>query len=50
MPLGAAAACLPGPSRFALINNTARQLLEEQGYISAGGADRKDKSGNKGKK
>lgn len=28
---------LLGPSRFALINNTARQLLEATGHISKGG-------------
>lgn len=29
---------LLGPSRFTLINNAARQLLESEGYINAGGA------------
>jgi putative IMPACT (imprinted ancient) family translation regulator len=34
---------LLGPARFGLINNTARQLLEQTGYISA-----KQQQGKKG--
>lgn len=32
---------LLGPSRFALINNTARNLLEREGYIKGPGSSKK---------
>jgi hypothetical protein len=41
---------LLGPSRFAIINNVARQLLEQEGYIrNASGADGGKKKGKKHK-
>lgn len=41
---------LLGPSRFQLINNTARQLLEACGYIAGKDGGGKGGSGGKGKK
>ena len=42
---------LLGPSRFGIINNTARQLLEELGYIvGSGSGGSSSKGGGKGRK